>query len=73
MQNSAWPFFPPNSQLTLQPPGVLTMMAHTGKLRPKGASFYGAQTGSQKWPLAKLDRKFKFQLMAKQINNFERA
>ena len=70
-------FSPRNSQLTLRRPpplqGVFTMMVHTGRLRPKGASFYGGQAGCQSGHLRSLTAKFKFQLMAKQINNFERA
>ena len=68
-------FSPRNSQLTLHrpPQGVFIMMVPTGRLRPKEASSYGGQAGSQSGHLRSLTAKFKFQLMAKQINNFERA
>ena len=67
--------FPAKFTINTTPPpqGVFIMMVPTGRLHPKGASSYGGQAGSQSGHLRSLTAKFKFQLMAKQINNFERA
>ena len=70
-------FFPRNSQLTLQPPprggGSPYDVLYGEASARKGHLFMAGKQDAKSGHLRSLTAKFKFQLMAKQINNFERA